>query len=731
MKHASILLSIVAITTLSLCFCDDNFHDNYHRNFNLENPVYFSDDGSSTNPDQPPFEPFAYLVPIDTSRDNARERIHNQCDECLSNLRFSCPTYSEKDINVLMCSSWSVTDFERAVEHAIYKAMQKGKSRSDFEQDLLRQYEFYRLPAFRDYIKTLSAYRPHIKELRDRLVAQKSNYYRVWRALGFLNPEYVHKLDLAEGLYAKILEEEQEEHRIAQQKLYQKVVHAQQELQRKQETTRTTFDQQRETLQQLSDEWLQIQDIYQDFGLSDDGRYERRHQALHAMTNNGGYIYETKSYTIPPETAQLMRNMGSDDTSYQACYGNQLQQVIHQEYIDGLHRLASLPETSVIHPYKESITHCFDAAREYNQAGTVDKATMITDFCWSLLDYGKAIAEGAVSGVVNAVQDTMKHPGQALLCAVAGEYVLAYQLSKVLYNVADIGVTYTFDAKRGKKKCDDYVAPIAHLVEAINNKELSLRDGLKGATQFAVQWKTQGKLLKGMNKFYTTAKTKALEFAKNNPLALPQQYMTTPEGVLLQSTHNVPTSGSSFKYELSGKFFVANEREIAELTKTAQTALQPSQEVLQVFSRESLNTPEKFLKHIFAAELKEKKLPNGAVKKSLAGFHHYMPEHLEEMNIELLNPRTCERTGLIIADVLCDGHLEAKKTFFPVVWSRKQVISKLGEAVRNPIKDPKIEGTKGVLFGRTSEGIVIRTIIDIKSGDYITAYPDSFENGLV
>lgn len=218
-----------------LCFCHDDFHDNYHRNGNLENPMYFPDDYPSQTP-------FAFL--IDAPPDKAREHIHNQCDELSAHARFSCPTYSAKDIQVSMCSSWSVTDFTRAIEHATYQAMQQGKSRSDVEQELLREYEFYCLPAFRDYLKTLPAYRPHIKKLRDGLVAQKGKGYRILRALGFLNPEYVHKLDLAEELYAEIVEEEQEEHRIAQQKLYQKAEQAQQELQCKQEARRTTFDQQ-------------------------------------------------------------------------------------------------------------------------------------------------------------------------------------------------------------------------------------------------------------------------------------------------------------------------------------------------------------------------------------------------------------------------------------------------------------------------------------------------------
>lgn len=144
-----------------------------------------------------------------------------------------------------------------------------------------------------------------------------------------------------------------------------------------------------------------------------------------------------------------------------------------------------------------------------------------------------------------------------------------------------------------------------------------------------------------------------------------------------------------------------------------------------------LNAPEKFFRHIFSAELIEKVFPTGKVKKTLAGFHHYIAEHLDEMGIKLLNPRTCNKTGLVISDVLCEGHLEADKTFFPTSWSRDQVISKIAESVRNPMKQLETESSKGILYGQTSEGIVIRTVIDLESGNYITAYPDAYKNGLI
>lgn len=88
----------------------------------------------------------------------------------------------------------------------------------------------------------------------------------------------------------------------------------------------------------------------------------------------------------------------------------------------------------------------------------------LVDFCSSFLDCGKAIVQGAAAGIVGSIEDIREHPGQAILCAVAGEYVFAYQLSKELYSVVEIGTTYIFDPERGKKEWNEYVAPVAELI---------------------------------------------------------------------------------------------------------------------------------------------------------------------------------------------------------------------------------------------------------------------------
>jgi hypothetical protein len=97
----------------------------------------------------------------------------------------------------------------------------------------------------------------------------------------------------------------------------------------------------------------------------------------------------------------------------------------------------------------------------------------------------------------------------------------------------------------------------------------------------------------------------------------------------------VQPAGSHVKYERSSKFFVANHEEITALVDSAHKSMQPAQETLQAFGCGAFNTPESFLKHIFAAELKEKRFFTGEIERSLSGFHHFIADYLETMGIKL------------------------------------------------------------------------------------------------
>lgn len=526
MKYTSFLFFIFS-STFFLCSHGESYFCATSSDYSTKNQAHSS---------------VGFSFSIDQKSGRRPQRICNQWDDSSQQLLY--PNCTAKEINLLMRSPSLAKDFVRAIDDYVCQAMQEGLSRSGVECEVLSWHQYYRIPAFVDYIKTFSSYRSYIKELRNRLVAQKIGWYRLKRVFGLLEDNFDYKFELAEKLYAEIVEQEKKECVIAEQQKEREFL---QELRTNQEEIRATFDRQRHALQPLYDEWAQVQDIYQEYGLFDDGRFERRKQALDAI-NTDGCIYETKSYTLSGQAKEFMNDKDINFVQYQTCYGNQLQQAIHLECIDGINHLASLPQTSVMYDYKENIAHCFDAAREYNQVGDVEQATMVSDFCWELLDYGKAIAEGVFEGVVDTVQDFWEHPEQALLTVVAGELLLAYDVGKVLYNVADLGITYALDSKSGKKKWDDYIVPLTQLSEAIEKKEISLRDAVKGTAKFFTQRQARGKLYKGMGNLCKTAKVKALAFVKKNRRSVgPEQYMKMPEGAVFGGLYNGVTDNKNFK----------------------------------------------------------------------------------------------------------------------------------------------------------------------------------------
>ena len=481
------------------------------------------------------------------------------------------PSYDQHALSAQICQSWSQQRFTQEIERSIEYCISCGCSRDQAEQEILQQHHLYLFPNFIKSIKTLSGYRSHIKNLCWLYPPNKPGFWS--KALALLtcaNRRHAEFVAIAHKLNAEVLQQEKNEK--AQRKSAENKRNSpidtlqltryrqaeQKARQIKQETVRKTFDAQCDDLANESTEWQELLDIYQEESLGNTTRIERRIQMLQTMSN-GQVIYTEQSYTLSSSASNLIHQAGGDSENYKSNYGNQLQQVIHQECIDGIEHLTNICSSAVLHPYKQGIAGCFDAAREYNQAGWTSKAATISDFCWMLLDCGLAIAEGAVDGVIGAVKDMAEHPVQTAICAIAGEYVLAYQLSKILYNAVDIGITALVDADRAAQKWDDYIAPITQLINAIENQQITLRDAINGATQFAVHWKTQGKLLKGLGNICTTAKTKAIEFAKNNQLSTPQDYMATSEGTLLKYVDKSIQKDFT-KSGNTSKFFSENRR---------------------------------------------------------------------------------------------------------------------------------------------------------------------------
>src|SRR5579863_190333 len=341
-------------------------------------------------------------------------------------------------------------------------------------------------------------------------------------------------------------------------------------------TTPTIKEHSLETFPAQQSEYNILHSTYNTHTPSLSNAIEKRIDAYKNMTGHDYAMqYASKSYNLDNNAKQLLSQYGHDATHFTQCYGNQLHHAIHQESLDILDRIASLPSNALLHDHQEALIDFTVAMVDYNHEGLTNKAMDIGDLCWTLLDYGQAVAEGAALGVYSAAIDILNNPIQATINIVAGKQVLAYQLSKVLYNVADIGITAITNFDHAKDKWNKYTEPLNNIINAIYNKEITVRDAIKGGTAFVVGYKAQGKLLGGLGKFCNTIKQKSFNFVKDCSLLTPQEYLTTPEGLLFKTT------AQSNKLQQSGQTNSASnlKNNIEKLTGTVWNNITPTDPV--------------------------------------------------------------------------------------------------------------------------------------------------------
>ncbi|HSC24654.1 MAG TPA: polymorphic toxin type 17 domain-containing protein [Candidatus Babeliales bacterium] len=330
------------------------------------------------------------------------------------------------------------------------------------------------------------------------------------------------------------------------------------------------------TFHECISEYKILDSIYRTYIPSLSLAIEKRLKIYNDMCNANITAHKTKIYDLNNNIKQLLHNHGHDENQFNQCTGNPLQLALHNESLNILERISSLPAHSALHDHQEALIDYSASIVAYNHVGLTDKAMYIADFCWTLIDYGQAIIEGAVLGLYSAASDIIENPIEATASIIAGRQILAYQLCKIIYNVADIGLTAIVDVCQAKEKWNNYSEPLNNIITAIQNKKMSLRDAIENGTALAVGWKAQSKLLSGLGKFCTSIKQKSVHFAQNNPLLSPQEYLATPDGLLLKATSQstrLKQSGqlsTTINVKNSVENKVANHKSIKRLIKDAK-----------------------------------------------------------------------------------------------------------------------------------------------------------------
>jgi hypothetical protein len=496
-------------------------------------------------------------------------------------------------------------------------------------------------------IKELPDYDKNLNKLRCEYSNQSDASEWFSHKFGSQPENFINRLD---ELYSRRVHEREIE-QAARKQAYQLWL-LEQARQKSQATIRQTWPENFELLQQDIPEWQELGEIFLEHKFGDSARLQKRIAVLNQLSINnnlgvsssntsnnsnsnstnssGNNNFITQSYNISPEINYVLQDTGLNHIDYTSCYGNPVQQLLHQENLDQLQQLGTLSPLSPIFYHKSAIAECVDSAREYNQVGLVCDSVKVTDMCWALLDYGKVICEGAAQGLIMVAKDLVGHPEHALLLVVAGEYVLAYQIAKVAYEVAKIGLTAWQNTDQGQTDWNSYIAPVTELVNAFENNEIAVRDALKTGTMLAVGCRVQGKLSNGLGKLCKVTKSNALTYLKNNPHATPQLYMSTPDGKIFKATGEIKK--------------LSNRKCRLERIKHAKQAAAPITEFLTGLSEEALEKAVRyattdtklihffgdpkdiFIKHNFANLLNEVRDRKKVVEKTIVACIGKIPK---------------------------------------------------------------------------------------------------------
>ena len=455
----------------------------------------------------------------------------------------------------------------------------------------------------------------------------------------------------------------------------------------------------------------------------------------HAEIKNGQGCVSNRSYQLSKNAGISLESNGYFAQEFMHCSGNQLQQVIHQESIDLLEKTNLLPCGSISYPHRNTLVNCVASINDYNKQGLIDQALCIADFCWTIFDYGQAVAEGVALGLYATVRDFKEHPLEVVACAIAGKQVLIYQLCKVLYNVADIGVTACFDCDKAHNKWDSYTEPLAHLISAIEEKQITIRDCIKNGSALATGFIAQGKLLKGLHSLCRTTQHAVFNFAKNNQFVDPKKYVAMPEGVLCEVTleaernlqtmskpsvgnapHDIPRIMNPSRMLLE----TAYAKIVPELYKEIELLRTAYKSNVRMFNGKELKIA---FEHILGMEIG----PKYKIQKfDISGFHHDFCLEMERSGVIKFLNKAKDKFGCYKVDLHIGEKIIPKKTFFPSNWTREKVIDKILEAYDNfresGIKPELLSDGKYTIVGFTKEGIKIEMNIG-QRGAMNTAYP--------
>ncbi len=260
---------------------------------------------------------------------------------------------------------------------------------------------------------------------------------------------------------------------------------------------------------------------------------EDRTNAL-ADTLTENMPWKEKLYTLKPGAKELLRKQDINKVHYEVCYGNEIQQQLHGEFVTIVNKASEIrnaTDSDVI----QFITSMSEVGLSATHNGNIEQATTLANACWTFLDYGKAIAMGAFEGIVLDQVDMVVHPVQTiknvggLLCNVG------YYFGKAIYEYGHLSYLSFTDPEAAHKKIEAWHENAKKLANALYDQyqNSSGTDLARGTTRLVTGAvfgpKVTGAVIKMLKKLPGKIAEKAAEVVR--VLQEEEHIHVTPEGI--------------------------------------------------------------------------------------------------------------------------------------------------------------------------------------------------------
>lgn len=122
----------------------------------------------------------------------------------------------------------------------------------------------------------------------------------------------------------------------------------------------------------------------------------RREEALNFIKEHGSIVYE-QNYELSLESKWLLNQKKENQRVLEYCIGNAIQQVVHTEVVELFNRVSELSFKKTASDYDKTLHNKIADYLLYtakvNLEGHASKALSLSDFCWSLFEYGQTVSK--------------------------------------------------------------------------------------------------------------------------------------------------------------------------------------------------------------------------------------------------------------------------------------------------------------------------------------------------